>query len=52
MASHEPTQSSVDPCDVGQITERLPAWELFEDGDGVEPVEEDPPAVQQHDRAA
>jgi hypothetical protein len=46
--SHEPAQSSVDPFDVGQITERLPAWELFEDG--IEPDEEEPAA--EHDRAA
>jgi hypothetical protein len=50
MATQEPTQSSVDPFDVGQITERLPAWELFEDG--VEPVEDDPPTAERHDRAA
>ena len=45
--SHEPEKNSIDPFEVGQITERLPAWELFEDG--IEPDEE---PVEQHDRAA
>ncbi len=39
--------NSVDPFEIGQITERLPAWELFEDG--IEPAD-DPPA--EHDQAA
>jgi hypothetical protein len=32
--------SSIDPFDVGQITERLPAWELWEEEDGIEPADE------------
>ena len=31
-------ETELNPFDVGQITERLPAWELYEDG--VEPDEE------------
>lgn len=37
-----------DPWEVGQITERLPAWEMWEDG--IEPDEDDQPV--EHDRAA
>jgi len=44
----EPEKNSIDPFEVGQITERLPAWELFEDG--IEPDEE--PLEQREDRAA
>jgi len=50
MSHYEPAQSSVDPFEVGQITERLPAWELFEDG--IEPADEPTAAEQQQDRAA
>jgi hypothetical protein len=28
-----------DPWDVGMVTERLPAQELYDDGDGIEPDE-------------
>ncbi len=47
---NEPKQAPIDPFDIGQITERLPAWEMWEDGDGVEPEEEATP--KEHDRAA
>jgi hypothetical protein len=51
MAASEPAPSTmeVDPFDAGQITERLPAWELWEDG--IEPDEE-LPLSERHDRAA
>src|SRR5262249_51030355 len=35
--------AAIDPFEIGQITERLPAWELWEDG--IEPDEE-PPAEE------
>jgi hypothetical protein len=38
--STETKAPALDPFEVGQITERLPAWELWEDG--VEPAEENP----------
>jgi hypothetical protein len=46
--NNEPKQAPIDPFDVGQITERLPAWEMWEDG--VEPEDEAPP--KEHERAA
>ncbi len=36
-----------DPWDVGMVTERLPAQELWDDG-----IEPDEPAVERRDRAA
>ncbi len=36
-----------DPWDVGMVTERLPAQELWEDG-----IEPDEPIVERRDRAA
>jgi hypothetical protein len=38
----ETNQADVNPFEIGQITERLPAWELWEDGDGIEPADELP----------
>jgi hypothetical protein len=40
--------ASVDPWTIGQITERLPAWEVWEDG--VEP--EDDELAEDRERAA
>ena len=36
--STETTPPALDPFEAGQITERLPAWEVWEDG--VEPADE------------
>lgn len=48
--NNERKQAPIDPFDVGQITERLPAWEMLEDNvDGIEPADEAP---KEHDRAA
>lgn len=44
-------KSKLNQWEVGQITEPLPAWELWEDGDGVEPDEE-PPIAPKRERAA
>jgi hypothetical protein len=33
-----------DPFEVGQITERLPAWEVWEDG--IEPAEDPAPTIE------
>jgi hypothetical protein len=41
-------KESASEFDVGPITEKLPKWELWEDG--VEPLEEDVGAVE-HERA-
>jgi hypothetical protein len=40
-----------DPFEVGQITEQIPAWELWEDGIEPEDNEISPPRIQR-DRAA
>jgi hypothetical protein len=37
----EAKESAIDPFDVGQITEKLPAWELWDEG--VEPDSEEEP---------
>jgi hypothetical protein len=44
------SKSILDPWDVGQITERLPAWEVWEDG--VEPEDDVPASSEQRERAA
>jgi hypothetical protein len=49
MASERRESAVVDPFDVGQITEKLPTWELYEDG--IEPADDELPLVE-HDRAA
>ncbi len=51
MAASE-SKKPFDPWEAGQITERLPAWELWEDG--IEPDEEELPQrrAEPHDRAA
>jgi hypothetical protein len=43
----EAKESAAEAFDVGPITEKLPRWELWEDG--VEPLEEDIGAVE-HER--
>ena len=44
MSNEAKSQAQVDPWDVGQVTERLEAWELLEDGDGIEPADDLRPA--------
>jgi len=42
----EPVQERLedDPFEVGQITERLPAWEQWEDG--IEPADDEFPGIE------
>jgi hypothetical protein len=42
------SKAQLDPWEIGQITERLPAWEMWEDG--VEPVEDE--QIESSERAA
>lgn len=51
MSQEAKSQAQVDPFDVGQITERLPAWELLEDGDGIEPADDLLPAARREKAA-
>ena len=42
------SKAPLDPWEIGQITERLPAWEMWEDG--VEPAEDE--VMENSERAA
>ncbi len=40
-----PSIAEVDPFEVGQVTEQIPAWELWEDG--IEPADDDAPRAEE-----
>ena len=37
--------AELDPFEVGQVTEQIPAWELWEDG--IEPADDLPPRAEE-----
>jgi hypothetical protein len=41
-------RNDIDPFEIGQVTEQIPAWELWEDG--IEPAEDMPARAE--DKAA